>query len=49
MVAKLERYLDRKGLELDVGKSKMMRFRKGGRREKEFHWRWKGRRIKEVV
>lgn len=39
MVARLERYLDRKGLELDVRKSKMMRFRKGGRREEEFHWR----------
>ena len=30
MIARLERYIDRKGLELNVGKSKIMRFRKSG-------------------
>lgn len=30
MIGKLERYLDRKGLELNVEKTKVMRCRKGG-------------------
>jgi len=48
MIARMERYLDKKGLELNVGKSKIMRFRKGGGREKEVQWSWKGKRIEEV-
>lgn len=42
----LERYLERKGLELNVKKSKIMRFRKGGEREKRIIWRWKRKRWK---
>lgn len=30
MLARLERYVKEKGLEVNVGKSKIMRFRKGG-------------------
>lgn len=33
MVERLERYLDRKGLELNVEKTKVVRFRKGGTEE----------------
>lgn len=44
MMYGLERYLERKGLELNVEKSKIMRFRKGGGREKRIIWRWKGKR-----
>jgi len=32
MIVRLEEYLDRKGLELNVEKTKIMRFRKGRRR-----------------
>ena len=32
MLERLERYLDRKGLELNVGKTEMLRFREGGGR-----------------
>lgn len=41
MMARLERYLDRKRLVLSVEKSKMMRFRKGDGRMKKVEWRWK--------
>ncbi|KMQ82463.1 rna-directed dna polymerase from mobile element jockey-like protein, partial [Lasius niger] len=47
LVSRLERYLDRKGLKLNVEKTKVMRFRKGGRKKK-IDWRWKGKRIEEV-
>ncbi|KMQ87820.1 hypothetical protein RF55_12808 [Lasius niger] len=39
LVSRLERYLDRKGLELNVEKTKVMRFRKGGGRKKKIDWR----------
>ncbi|KMQ90927.1 hypothetical protein RF55_9259 [Lasius niger] len=48
MIERLEGYLDRKGLGLNVGKSKIMRFRKGGGRERVVNWRWKGRVLEEV-
>ncbi|KMQ87684.1 hypothetical protein RF55_12970 [Lasius niger] len=48
LVSRMERYLDRKGLELNVEKTKMTRFRKGGERKKKIDWRWKGKRIEEV-
>lgn len=35
MMASLKRYLNRKGLVLNVAKSKVMRFRKGGERERK--------------
>lgn len=40
--------MGRKELELNVAKSKVMRFRKGGGREKKISWRWKGKAVKEV-
>ena len=48
MIERLEGYLERKGLELNVGKSKIMRFRKEGGRERIVNWRWKGKVIEEV-
>lgn len=35
MIGRLEKYLDRKRLELNAGKTKVMRFRRGGGRLKE--------------
>lgn len=48
MMERLERYLDRKKLELNTEKTKIMRFRKGGGRFDKRCWRWKGRRVEEV-
>lgn len=48
MMARLERYLDRKRLVLSVEKSKMMRFRKGDRRMKKVEWRWKNGGSKRI-
>lgn len=43
MLERLEEYMKRKNLEMNVGKSKIMRFRKGRRREVKRSWRWQGR------
>lgn len=48
MIARLERYLEEKKLELNMGKTKVMRFRKGGERVKKWEWIWKGKEIEEV-
>jgi len=48
LISKMEGYLDRKGLELNVKKTKIIRFRKGGGRRKKIDWRWKRKRIEEV-
>ncbi|KMQ87134.1 hypothetical protein RF55_13673 [Lasius niger] len=45
---KLERYLERKGLELDEEKTKVMRFRKRRERNKKVDWRWKRRKLEKV-
>lgn len=48
MMNRLERYVERNGLELNEGKSKIMRFKKGGGRGKKRN-RWRRRkRIEEV-
>lgn len=39
MIEKLEGYIDRKGLEVNVGKTKIMRFRRGRGRKKKVNWR----------
>ena len=39
MMERLEGYLDKKGLELNAGKTKIMRFRKGGERAGKGIWR----------
>ncbi|XP_025993782.2 uncharacterized protein LOC113004505 [Solenopsis invicta] len=48
MIERLECYMDRKGLEVNAGKTKVMRFRKGGGRWKRVRWKWKGRGLEEV-
>ncbi|XP_071644396.1 uncharacterized protein [Temnothorax longispinosus] len=48
MMERLERYLDKKRLELNAEKTKIMRFRKGGRRMVKRDWWWKGRKVEEV-
>lgn len=48
MMGKLEGYLEEKGLTLNVNKTKIMRFRKGGGRWRKVDWRWRGGRIEEV-
>lgn len=48
MIGRLEEYLDRKRLELNAGKTKIMRFKRGGGRIKKKKWRWKRRRMEEV-
>lgn len=48
MIERLETYLDGKNLVLNAGKTKIMRFRKGGGRESRKCWWWKGTRIEEV-
>jgi len=43
MIERLEKYLEGKGLELNVGKTKIMRFRKGREGKEKKEWRWKGK------
>ncbi|XP_067203031.1 uncharacterized protein [Linepithema humile] len=47
MLERLEGYLERKRLELNVKKTKILRFRMGGRMGKKV-WRWRGKVIEEV-
>lgn len=47
MIDRLERYLERKRLELNAEKSKIMRFRREGSLSKR-DWRWKGKKIEEI-
>lgn len=42
MMERLEGYLDRKGLEVNTEKIKVMRFRRVGGRVSKREWRWKG-------
>lgn len=39
MLSRLERYLEKKGLELNAEKTKVMRFRKGGGKYIKVDWR----------
>lgn len=48
MIERLERYLDRKSLELNTEKTKILKFRRKGRKLGKRDWRWKGKKIKEV-
>lgn len=47
MMSRLKRYVREKRLEVNVGESKVMRFRRGGR-GKKVRWRWEGREVEEV-
>lgn len=44
----LEEYLEGKNLNLNMGKTKIVRFRKGGGKMDRRDWRWKGRKIEEA-
>lgn len=48
MIGRLEDYLEGKRLELNEKKTKIIRFKKGGGREKKIAWRWKGKALEEV-
>ena len=48
MIERLEKYLEEKKLELNVGKTKILRFRRGGGRMRRWEWRWKGKEMEEV-
>lgn len=48
MIKTLERYVEQKGLEVNVDKTKVLRCRRGGGRQKKVVWRWKGKEIEEV-
>lgn len=48
MMTKLERYIRQKWLTVNVGKSKMLRFGKGGGRRRRIRWYWEGREVEEV-
>ncbi|XP_077255212.1 uncharacterized protein LOC143893561 [Temnothorax americanus] len=45
---RLEKYFDRKKLRVNVGKTKVMRFRKKVGKMKKMEWKWMGEEIKEV-
>lgn len=42
MIRTLERFGARKKLEVNVGKTKIMRCRKGGGRKRKVRWNWEG-------
>lgn len=48
MVARLERYVKVKGLVVNLGKLKIIRFEKRGRRSKKVSWKWKEMVIEKV-
>jgi len=48
MMARLERYMRKKGLTVNVEKSKVMRFGKGDGRRRKICWRWEGKKVEEV-
>lgn len=48
MLERLEGYIDRKGLEINVEKTKIVRFNRRRGRRKRIRWRWKGKTIEEV-
>jgi len=48
LIGRLEEYMERKGLELNVGKTKEMRFKRGGGRMKKRERRWRGKKMEEV-
>jgi len=47
MMERLERYLERKKVELNAGKTKIVRFRKGGGREKKKDGGERGRELRK--
>jgi len=49
MIGRLKGYIERKKLELNVNKTKIMRFRKRGRRIGKRDWRWRKKKIEEMI
>ena len=47
IIKNAERYIRKKKLEVNTEKTKMVIFKKGGRRAKEIEWKWEGKRIKQ--
>lgn len=47
MISRMEECLDRKKSKLNVEK-KIMRCRKGEKKETKIDWRWKGKKLQEV-
>lgn len=48
VIGRMESYLEKKGLELNTEKSKIVRFKKGGGRDSKASWYWKGKKVEEV-
>jgi len=48
MLKTSEKYVDQKGLEVNVDKPKVMRCRRGGGRQRKIVWKWKRKEIEEV-
>lgn len=48
MRARLKNYVRMKGLVVNVKKSKILRFNKGGGRRKKISWKWKSKTIEEM-
>lgn len=48
MMARLERYLQDNRMELNVRKTKILWFIRGGGKLKKCEWRWRGEKIEEV-
>ncbi|CAD6235380.1 GSCOCG00012420001-RA-CDS, partial [Cotesia congregata] len=44
----LERYVEKKKLEVNVSKTKVMRCRKGDGRKRKVFWNWRGKEVEEV-
>lgn len=45
MLKRMEKYLKRKKLYLNIEKSKMVCFRSGGGRKRRTEWKWEGQNI----
>lgn len=48
MLKRMEKYLKRKRMWLNLEKSKMVCFSKGGGRRSKTEWKWEGQKIEEV-
>ena len=48
MIKRLERYMEEKKLVVNVGKTKIIRFKRGRGRRRKVDWWWKGEKIEEV-
>lgn len=49
LIERIERYLNRKKLELNMRKTKVIRFRRGREKRSKKSWKWKRNAIEEVA